>query len=323
LVARKLVTVVIPCYNQARYLSDALASARAQEYRPIEVIVVDDGSTDDSGAVARREGAQVIHQANAGLGAARNAGLDAARGEFVIFLDADDELLPGAISSGVATLTRDRTLACVVRRCQVMDAERRALPIRYPSVEVSDLYREWLKHNFAWTPGAAVFRRRRISAIGGFPPAIGPAADYAVYLALARQQEVLYQPIEAVRYRQHDSNMSRDPVLMLKATLSVLRRERPHVPKSYQGDYRAGLRIWRRFYGEQIIERLRREWRTGPVGPWGRKAFLTLACECPAVLLTHASRKLWRVLRRTRPAPIEPGRFHPANVPASDQNLSS
>jgi glycosyltransferase involved in cell wall biosynthesis len=305
-----LVTVVIPCYNQARYLRDALRSVVDQRYTPLEVIVVDDGSTDDSAEVALRSGITPIRQPNAGLGVARNVGLAAAHGEFVVFLDADDELLPNAVASGVATLTASPKLSCVVRRCQLMDAEGRALPANYPPVTPTELYRQWLRTNFAWTPGAVMFRRSRIAEIGGFPADIGPAADYAVYLTLARNEAVAYEPREVVRYRQHGSNMSHDPVVMLTATLRVLREERPHLPKGAWRDYRAGLRAWREFYGEQIVERLRREWRMGIRGSWQQGAVVALARECPRVLATHVSRKATRLLRRLPPAVIEPGAFH-------------
>ena len=126
-----IVTVVIPCYNQAHYLGDALRSVVDQGYTPVEMIVVDDGSTDDSAEVALGAGITPIRQPNAGLGAARNVGLAAARGEFVVFLDADDRLLPDAVASGVATLTASPKLSCVVRRCQLMDAKGRALAANY------------------------------------------------------------------------------------------------------------------------------------------------------------------------------------------------
>jgi glycosyltransferase involved in cell wall biosynthesis len=306
-----IVSVVIPCFNQAHFLHAAIDSVRVQAYPSIELIVVDDGSTDGTTAVAEARGVLVVRQANGGLGSARNAGLRAATGEFIVFLDADDELMPDAIASGVATLRRHRRAACVAARCQLIDREGRPMATSHPVLATADLYREWLWRNFVWTPGAVVFRRQALRAMGGFPEDVGPAADYAVYLALARAGRVRYERRNAVRYRQHDANMSRDPVRMLRATLTVLRRERRHVPPRHAADYRGGLRAWRLFYGEQIAEWLRVEWRSRGIGRAEVAAAAWLAWECPEVVRRHAACKLRRMLRGLPPAPIEPGRFAP------------
>jgi hypothetical protein len=99
-----LVSVIIPALNAARWIGETLASVRAQAHRPIETIVVDDGSTDATAHIAGASGARVIHTAGAGPGAARNAGMAAARGTFLQFLDADDLLAPGKIARQVRTL---------------------------------------------------------------------------------------------------------------------------------------------------------------------------------------------------------------------------
>jgi glycosyltransferase involved in cell wall biosynthesis len=100
---RALVSIVIPNYNYARYLRIAINSALAQTWSPIEVIVVDDGSTDDSRAVIEAYGDRItpILKANGGHGSAVNAGYAATRGDIVIFLDADDELMPDAVDQVV------------------------------------------------------------------------------------------------------------------------------------------------------------------------------------------------------------------------------
>jgi glycosyltransferase involved in cell wall biosynthesis len=305
-----LVTIVIPCFNYRQYLGKAIHSAQAQQYRSFEIIVVDDGSTDDSATLAEQADVRVIRQPNAGLGAARNAGLAEAAGEFVLFLDADDELLPDAVATGVAVLQARPAFSGVVRLCQLMDAEGHALPAHHRDIETEELYREWLRANFVWTPGAAMFRRDRVAEIGGFPAELGPASDYAVYLALARGGEVAFDPREVVRYRQHDHNMSLDPVLMLGAVLGVLRRERPQAPDVYRGDLRVSRRSWREYYSHQIIQRVRRDWRRGGLGRWHTSAMWTLARHTPGLMFRQIRIKLSRIVRGIAPAPLERGRFN-------------
>src|SRR5215211_9350661 len=97
-----LVSVVIPCYNQAHFLGEAIESVLSQSYRNFEILVVDDGSTDNTSEVASRyERVRIVRQENRGLSGARNRGLREAKGEYVVFLDADDRLLPGALEASL------------------------------------------------------------------------------------------------------------------------------------------------------------------------------------------------------------------------------
>jgi glycosyltransferase involved in cell wall biosynthesis len=281
---RPSVGVVIPCFDQARFLPAAVASVRAQRY-PSECLVVDDGSRDDTADVATGLGVRLLRQRNAGVSAARNAGLAAMPTDLVAFLDADDELLPEAIAAEVEALTARPDAAVVVGRCRPIDVDGRPLPARYLEVDADNLYREWLSRNFVWTPGAALFRRPALAAIGGFPVDLGPAADYAVYLRLARAGRVAWLPVDLMRYRQHAASMSRDPARMLRATLGALRRERREAPASARTAIRDGAAAWRQWYGEQIVERLAADLRAGRVGPGQARAVLTLARHCPALVM--------------------------------------
>jgi glycosyltransferase involved in cell wall biosynthesis len=303
---RPTVSVVIPCFNQARFLAAAVDSVRSQRSPGLECIVVNDGSTDDTAVVAAALGVRVVEQANRGLSEARNAGLAAARGDLVVFLDADDELLPDAIERGATALASDPIPAAVVGRCQVMDAAGSPLPAVHADVDRSNLYEEWLSRNFVWTPGAAMFRRRALEEIGGFPPGLGPAADYAVYLRLARTGLVRLVGDDVVRYRQHQAGMSRDPALMLRATLAVLRRESHEAPPSRRRLVRRGRERWCEWYGEQIVDRLRTDWRAHRRGVVQVRAAALLVRHCPRVAARHVARKARRVLaslaRRTQSA---------------------
>ena len=290
------VSVVIPCFNQGHFLPFAIESARSQHWPVIECIVVDDGSTDDTAAVAKRLGVALIVQQNLGLSAARNAGLFAARGQFVIFLDADDELLPEAAAHGVEVLSANAGVAAAVGRCRRMNADGTPLPTAYSNVDRSNMYAEWLSNNFVWTPGAAMFRRRALSEIGGFPLDNQPAGDYAVYLRLARAGQVFYHGHDIVRYRVHDASMSQDTALMLRSTLAVLRRERRQVPRSLRRAVRRGESAWCERYGDQIVERLRADLRSGRLGASQAHALATLIRHCPRLLLRHVGRRARRML---------------------------
>jgi glycosyltransferase involved in cell wall biosynthesis len=114
-----LVSVIVPVYNGDRFLAAALESILSQDYHPFEVIVVDDGSTDGTAGIARSfGGVRYIHQSNHGLAAARNAGMAAALGEFIAFLDADDVMLPKKLSVEVGYLLDHPEVGCVLSRQQ-------------------------------------------------------------------------------------------------------------------------------------------------------------------------------------------------------------
>src|SRR5687768_4945424 len=98
--SQPLVSVVIPCYNSAAWIRDAIGSCLAQTYQPLDIVVVNDGSTDNSVQIIEEYGQRVrlVSIANGGLSAARNFGMSVARGEYIQFLDADDYLLPEKIA---------------------------------------------------------------------------------------------------------------------------------------------------------------------------------------------------------------------------------
>jgi glycosyltransferase involved in cell wall biosynthesis len=118
---RPLVSVVVPNYNYARTLELCLRSIQEQTYQRLELILVDDGSTDDSVAVAERLGVRVLHTArNQGAGAARNLGVEHARGEILVFVDSDVALAPDAVEVAVSMLEEDPSVAVV---CSIHDPE--------------------------------------------------------------------------------------------------------------------------------------------------------------------------------------------------------
>jgi hypothetical protein len=153
-----------------------------------------------------------------------------------------------------------------------------------------------------------MFRRSALVEVGGFAEDLGPAADYAVYLQLARDGRVAFVSGSAVRYRQHSGSMSRDPALMLRATLQVLRRERLEGPAWARREIKRARHIWCAWYGEQIVHDLRVRWQARTWGARQLKATLTLLRNCPAVALHHVSRKTRRALMPALKSSSTPGR---------------
>jgi hypothetical protein len=296
-----LVSIVIPCFNQGCYVGEAIESARGQSHRPLEIVVVDDGSRDDSATVvAAYPDVRLIRQTHRGLIAARNAGLAAARGEYLIFLDADDCLTSDAAAIGVALLDERRDAALAAGRCLLMDHSRKPLPTKpVPPVD-RDFYAALLAGNYIWTPGAAVMRRDAVIEAGGYPDGHAGSADYALYLRLARAHAFVCHDRPVVWYRQHAGNMSRDGVAMLDATLAVLDEERPHVPIEWTQAFHQGRRAWIAFYSDRIIEDIRAAWRGGNVARAVRHG-LALARRNPAACARQLGRKIMRAVRRLRP----------------------
>ncbi|MBI3801342.1 MAG: glycosyltransferase [Deltaproteobacteria bacterium] len=131
----KLISCIIPVFNGERYLREAIESIFNQTYRPLEVIVVDDGSTDDTPSVVTSYGEQVrcLRQANAGPGAARNLGLTGARGEFVAFLDADDLWHPEKLARQMARFATRAELAFCLTHLQnfwILELQEEAAKLR-------------------------------------------------------------------------------------------------------------------------------------------------------------------------------------------------
>src|ERR1044072_7818577 len=184
---RKLVTVIIPCYNQGRYLGEAIESALGQSYKNVEVIVVDDGSTDNTLEVASRyERVESIRQDNRGLAEARNAGLRASRGEYIVFLDADDRLKENAIEAGVDSLDAHPSCAFAYGHVRLIGEDGSILSVPdQPTIE-RDHYAELLRHNYIWTLGAVIYRRECIDSAGRFNSSINASADYDLNIRLAR-----------------------------------------------------------------------------------------------------------------------------------------
>lgn len=208
------VSVVVPAYNYAHFLPHCLASVFGQACADLEVIVVDDGSSDDTAAVVAREPrARYLHQANAGLSAARNTGLVASSGEFLLFLDADDLLAPRTLAARVAFLAARPTAGVAVcRNRQFIDTMPDGQPRPGPPwyLPPRDLAPRLLHFNLA-PPHAWLLRRHVADAVGLFDTGLRACEDHDYWLrALVAGHAPLYSPVGEVFYRKHPASMSAD-----------------------------------------------------------------------------------------------------------------
>jgi glycosyltransferase involved in cell wall biosynthesis len=263
-----LVSVVIPCYNQARFLGEAIESVSAQTYPRVEIIVVDDGSTDDTAEVwALYPSVHYVRQENQGLAAARNRGLRESHGDFLVFLDADDRLLPAAVERGVYHLSNSPESAFVSGRYRYIKEDGTVLHEYSQDPAGPDPYTSLLRGNYIGMHATVTYRREVIEAEGGFNPSLAACEDYDLYLRIARKYPVSVHENLVAEYRQHSQNMSRDPKLMLKTVLSVLdsnwRYARAN--RNYRQAYGAGVESWREHYSRELFDQVARQWSHGHV----------------------------------------------------------
>ncbi len=221
-----LVSVIIPCYQQARYLAEAIESVRAQTYAHYEIIVIDDGSKDNTATVAAGyAGVQCIRQRNLGLPTARNVGLHASTGEFLVFLDADDRLLPTALATGVQGLLARPDCAFVYGFCDIIDhAGVRGPTLAHPVIEQNH-YRALFERNYIWTPGAVMFRRAVFAQVGGFDQMlVSGCEDLDLYMRMTKHCAIQCHGQVTAEYRKHRASMSANAARMLRALDDLFRK---------------------------------------------------------------------------------------------------
>ena len=299
----KLVSVIIPCYNQARFLGEAIESVLLQSYPHFEVIVVDDGSTDNTAEIAARYSeVRTIRQTHAGPSTARNRGLQESRGSWLVFLDSDDRLLPHALELGVKHLLDNARCTFVFGRHQVIDAD--GAPVSSTSfVNVErDPYRQLLLYNCVYTPSTAMFRRELFDSVVGFDPLFKGAEDYDLYLRLARKFPVISYDDIVAEYRRHDANLTSDNAHMLRVCLAVLRKQRLSVRgnREWEEAYRTGMNNWRRLWGEKLVSEVWSRFKEGRDWQRSVRDLMVLMRYGPEVFPRQLGRKLRRLILADR-----------------------
>lgn len=246
--AEAVVSIIIPAFNYERYVARAIESALAQDYPAVEVVVVDDGSTDGTAAVAEQfvdRGVRVIRQANQGLAAARNTGIAHATGELLFFLDADDFLERGAIGRLVSELVgRGAEWGLVACQAKVLLQDGNLIsPTNGPSV-ATEVTWEDLMFGTRF-PCTVLIRREVVEKCGGFDAAYHRLGceDRDMWLRVAERYRIWSLPDRLVVVAFHGANMSSNPTRQLAGIRRCLSKAlRSGQVPPWRLDFRA--RVW-------------------------------------------------------------------------------
>lgn len=239
------VSVVITSYNYGRYIGTTLESVRAQTVDDFEVIVLDDGSTDESLAVIGRflddERFRLVRQRHAGQSRAKNHGLELARGDFIAFLDADDVWRPHKLQRQLERFEAGPELGVVFTRRTLIDGEDRPLPVRDPQPPRGRVINELFRQNFICF-SSAMIRAGVADHVGHFDERIGLAIDYDFWLRVARHYPVDVVDEPLVAYRMGHANLSRRQFDRLHVARLIMDRFQWHYGAAADLDRRAVVR---------------------------------------------------------------------------------
>lgn len=227
--ANPLVSVIVPAYNYERYVCDAARSVLRQTWQRLELIIVDDGSTDGTASLADRIAAEdgrvrVVHKRNGGISSARNAGLVSARGELLCFLDADDVFLPDKLERQVAFLELFGACDLVYSDHYVADAELTPvlLDSRRPLAPIEELlsFRNW------FAPLSPLLRSSLAARIGGFDEELAQSEDWDYWIRACQCGKLSYLPGPVGVYRTHPGQTSQNWDRMRDTMEKVIRKHR-------------------------------------------------------------------------------------------------
>lgn len=291
------VSVIVPCYNYAQYVGDAINSILAQEYPNFELIVVDDGSTDNSAEVIQEvlkergnaSAVKLVQQENQGVSAALNSGLLHASGKYVATFDADDLMPQGRLALQVAHLEANPEVGCVGGLAIRTDAEGNRLPKKLKHTTVRRFgFDAALKHALVVGGGMAMYRREAIDKAGGYDPEIR-IQDFQMTLKIAQAGYFIdVLPHVVTYYRKHDHSLSKNYKAELRYGLQVIDQFRNH-----PGYEMARMRLIAKVLRMAVIYDKQYAWallRQVPLKQWDRVMFKRV-------------RQL--LFKKAQPAPVE------------------
>ena len=224
------VSVIIPTYNSANYLPAAIESVLSQSFQDFEVIVIDDGSTDNTAMVVRDYEPRIRYfcQTNSGVSKARNRGIEESKGEYVAFLDSDDTWLTDKLEHQIRALNQNPDYRVCYTAFVCVDEHLKPINVcrsEFATVALEDLL---CFGNVVGSICSVLAHRSLFDYSVRFDSNLSQCADWDMWVQLARQTELLYLDEVLVTYRQHTTNMSRNASLLEKDSQIVLEKAFSH-----------------------------------------------------------------------------------------------
>jgi glycosyltransferase involved in cell wall biosynthesis len=252
----ELVSIIIPCFRQAHFLGEAIESVLAQSYPHFEIIVVDDGSPDDPAQVVKRyPSVRYLRQDNRGVSAARNSGIQASSGTYLVFLDADDRLLPNHLQANLKAFEEHPDAGFVCGDYRWFGAEETWHT--HDCQPSPDHYATLLRRNFIGPPHVVMFKRRVIQEVGEFRLGV-LGEDQELYLRIARAYPINCHHEIIAEYRRHGAQNSLKYDIMLRDSLKMLRLQREYARCNpvYKEALKSGILFRQRLYESGITEQI-------------------------------------------------------------------
>jgi len=204
------VSVILPCYNGDKFIRETLESALYQTYNDIEIIVVDDGSTDDSKAIIKSFSDPCIkyfYKENEGVSVARNHGIRFSKGKYIAFLDSDDLWLPEKIELQLKEIERQKDIYFVCSGFYLIDSRGQVLDkikVKNSTNILKDLL---LDGNIIGPPSSVLVKREVFKSIGDFDPFLSTSADWDLWIRIAQRYPLAYIDKPLIKYRIHEAGM--------------------------------------------------------------------------------------------------------------------
>lgn len=241
-----LVSIIIPYYNQPEFVLEAVASARQQTYRNIELIVVDDGSEIAARTILGDvDDVTILRTDNRGVSAARNLGFQHSSGRFIVFLDSDDRLMPCAVDAHLRAFRDCPAAGLTFGPVKHIDETGKGIRRAHICRPRDAYFFTFLESNPIASPGAAMISREAFIRAGLFNEAFAGVEDYDLYLRISRSIPLAQHKCCTLEYRKHNASVSRNREKILQGVLAVLDLLEPVLNDSERRRLTHARRRWR------------------------------------------------------------------------------